>query len=142
FARWSAGGTIEFLGRDDSKVKIRGFRIELGEIEARLGECPGVAQVAVLAREDRPGDKRLVAYVVPSEGGIPGIAALRHYLENKLPHYMVPVAFVKLEKLPVTVHGKLDYKTLPPPDVGAFAVREYQPPCGQLTLHGAEPWSA
>jgi hypothetical protein len=142
-ARWLPDGNIEFLGRRDFQVKIRGFRIELGEIEARLTEHEGVAEAVVVAREDRPGEKRLVAYyrsttepeqIVSAEG-------LRTYLLARLPEYMVPAAYVRLESMPLTPNGKLDRKALPVPEGDAYAVQGYEAPQGETEILVATIWA-
>jgi amino acid adenylation domain-containing protein len=114
-ARYLPGGEIEYLGRTDHQVKIRGFRIELGEIEAVLGEHETIGQVVVMAREDIPGEKRLVAYIVPDGNQTPSASVLRQYLQAKLPEYMVPGAFIMLERVPLSPNGKIDRKALPAP---------------------------
>jgi len=115
-ARYAPDGSIEFLGRLDYQVKIRGFRVELGEIETLLGQYPAVRDVIVLAREDAPGDKRLVAYLVVEEEPGPTTTELRSFLKQKLPDYMVPSAFVGLDGFPLTPNGKVDRRALPAPD--------------------------
>jgi acyl carrier protein len=109
--RWSASGEIEFLGRTDHQVKVRGYRIELGEIEALVLRQSGVSEAVVIAREDVPGDVRLVAYLT----GTFDEATLREAARRELPSYMVPAAFVRMERFPHTPNGKIDRKALPPP---------------------------
>jgi amino acid adenylation domain-containing protein len=138
--RWLPDGNIEFLGRNDFQVKIRGFRIELGEIESRLAEHNGIREAVVIAREDQPGDQRLVAYYVPlpSRPEVPQPEALRAHLSRSLPEYMVPSAYVCLDALPLTPNGKIDRKALPTPD--ACAARSYEPPEGETEIVMSRIW--
>jgi amino acid adenylation domain-containing protein len=145
--RWNADGTLQFIGRRDHQVKIRGLRIELGEIEARLAEHPGVGEAVVLAREDQPGEKRLVAYITAaesSEDSAPTTAidvdSLRAHLGSLLPEYMVPAVYVSLPKFPLTTNGKLDRKALPSPDAGASVRRSYEDPVGEAETTVARIW--
>ncbi|HXS74644.1 MAG TPA: condensation domain-containing protein, partial [Terracidiphilus sp.] len=116
-ARYQADGTIEFLGRIDNQLKIRGFRIEPGEIESVLSEHPAVRESIIMASEDRPGARRLIAYAVPHDmNSAPSTSALRNYLKDSLPEYMIPSAFVLLETFPLNANGKVDRKKLGTPD--------------------------
>ncbi|MGW0534029.1 non-ribosomal peptide synthetase [Streptomyces sp. NPDC003032] len=121
--RWRPDRTLDYLGRADGQVKVRGFRVEPAEIEAALTTHPSVARAAVVVREDRPGDRRLVAYAAPATGTAPDPAALREHLAAKLPRHMVPAAVVLLDALPYTANGKLDRRALPAP--------EYTPTAGR-----------
>ena len=138
--RWLPDGSIEYLGRNDFQVKVRGFRIEPGEVEAQLAKCAGVKEAVVVAREDVPGDKRLVAYVIAEEGREPTAADLRAQLSGVLAEYMVPGAYVTLESFPLTPNGKLDRKALPAPDGGAAVSRRYEAPYGPVEAVIARIW--
>jgi amino acid adenylation domain-containing protein len=117
--RYLRGGDIECMGRNDNQVKLRGFRIELGEIEDALGQQAAVKQCAVIVREDRPGDKRLVGYLALKPGAEVKDSDLRAHLKRSLPEYMVPALYVRLESMPLTPSGKINRKALPPPDPAA-----------------------
>ncbi|MFJ9622972.1 amino acid adenylation domain-containing protein [Streptomyces sp. NPDC101181] len=130
-ARWSEDGELEYVGRADAQVKIRGFRVEPGEIEAVLAGHPSVAQAAVVLREDRPGDRRLVAYAVPRAPGLTD-GELRRFASDSLPEYMVPAAVVLVGSMPTTTNGKLDRSALPLPERSAHPVREPRSPREEL----------
>jgi acyl carrier protein len=114
-ARWAPSGGLDFVGREDHQVKIRGFRIELGEIDAVLSRHPGILETAVVAREDDPGERRLVAYLVPRQEPAPGVDQMLGFLREQLPEHMVPSAFVILEAFPRLANGKIDRRALPAP---------------------------
>ncbi|HET6976572.1 MAG TPA: amino acid adenylation domain-containing protein [Pyrinomonadaceae bacterium] len=137
--RQLSDGRIEFLGRTDHQIKLRGFRIELGEVEAAVTHAEGVRQAIVLMREDTPGDKRLVAYVVPETEEF-SIAELRRQLHTELPDYMVPAAFVLLEELPLNPNGKVNRKELPVPESSGSAT-SYVPPRTPTEQIVADIWS-
>ena len=139
-ARYLPDGNIEHLGRLDHQVKLRGFRIELGEIETVLNEHPGIAASTVVAREDSPGDKRLVAYVVNANGAVKP-SELRDHLRTKLPDYMVPAAFVTLQALPLTPNGKVDRKALPKPEFEAVTDQsKFVAPSSETEIALAKVW--
>ncbi|QSQ54055.1 non-ribosomal peptide synthase/polyketide synthase [Xanthomonas translucens pv. undulosa] len=139
-ARWCDDGLLESLGRNDDQIKLRGFRIELGEIQAALRACDGIREAVVIARQDSPGEQRLVAYLV-GDGAAPSPEALRTQLGLRLPDYMVPSAYVRLDALPLTANGKLDRRALPAPDASALALQTYLAPEGELEILLAGLWS-
>ncbi len=135
-------GDLEFLGRGDDQVKLRGYRVELGEVEVALSQHPDVAQAAVTVREDVPGHKRLVAYLVGAEGCSPRIADVRHHVQARLPDYMVPATFVVLPSLPRTASGKVDRRSLPQPGRERPALDvAFAPPRGQQEEVIAQTWA-
>ena len=136
--RYLEDGNIEFIGRVDDQVKIRGYRIELGEIENILQQCDEVSQGVVLAREDKQGNKRLIAYIIP-EGWFDKDAIVS-YLNEKLPEYMVPALFVELENFPLLPNGKVDRKALPDPDVSEVLLNQYEAPRNEIEEKLAAIW--
>jgi len=140
-ASYLPDGNLQFLGRNDQQVKIRGFRIEPSEVEARLMEYAGVREAVVIPREDAPGDKRLVAYLVPDSDAPPDfVTSLREHLTAQLPEYMVPAAFVLLGHLPLTPNGKLDRNVLPAPDSDVNIRRTHEAPQGKTEQALAALW--
>ncbi|MDT5268376.1 MAG: hypothetical protein QOH49_562 [Acidobacteriota bacterium] len=141
-ARYRADGVVEFVGRGDQQVKVRGYRIELEEIKSALGKHPAVRECLVVAREDAPGDKRIVAYLVATRDETPNVAELRLFLREKLPEYMVPSAFVWLEEFPLTANAKVDREALPAPEhpVGERQ-NTYTPPRTPVEEALAEIWA-
>ncbi|WP_122564588.1 amino acid adenylation domain-containing protein, partial [Pseudomonas viridiflava] len=141
-ARWNADGTLEYLGRNDDQVKIRGVRIELGEIEAQLSQLPGIEEALIVAREDEPGQPRLVGYFTErADVATLNVGELRTALLAVLPGYMVPSALVRLDAWPLTANGKVDRRALPLPDRDALNTGEYQAPQGELEVALAAIWS-
>ncbi len=142
-SRYLSDGNIEFLGRIDNQVKIRGFRIEIGEIETTLSQHPIVKEAVVLAREDQPGNKRLVAYIVPeTETTQDVVPKLKQYLKEKLAEYMVPSAFVVLSELPLTSSGKINRRGLPAPDISSFSQSDnFVAPRDKTEEQLAQMWS-
>jgi amino acid adenylation domain-containing protein len=139
--RYHADGKIEYLNRIDHQVKIRGFRIELGEIESVLLQHPSVTQSVVVVREDRPGDTRLVAYLVSADGIDLNTADLRQVLRQKLPEYMVPQHFINLDALPRTPNGKINRKALPMPQTGPHDAKTYVAPKSTTEKQLADIWA-
>ena len=140
-ARYHDNGTLECLGRTDHQIKVRGFRIETGEIEAVIDQIPAVSQSVVVAREDVPGDKRLVAYVAPLDGQTLSTGELADELKNYLPEYMIPSAIVILDSLPLTPNGKVDRKALPAPTMQiAHEQSDYRAPRNDLEQRLVQIW--
>ena len=143
--RWRSDGNLEYLGRADSQVKIRGFRIEMGEVEAALLAMERVAEACAIAREDTPGDKRLVAYVVPNAPNADAaepltVSDLRVFMKDKLPGFMVPSAFVILDTMPLTANQKIDRRSLPAPDAKDMEDGDYVAPRNPTEELLAEIW--
>lgn len=138
-ARWRAGGVLEFLGRTDFQVKVRGFRIELGEVESALRQAEGVADVVAVARDDRVGGRQLIAYVVPANDSL-DIPGLREFAATRLPDYMVPSKFTRLERLPLSANGKVDRTALPNPVIEVIAEEDRVKPSTPAELAVAEIW--
>lgn len=139
--RMRADGVLEFVGRNDQQVKVRGFRVELGEIQARIEHHPDVKEAIVLTRPDDTGQKQIVCYFTPeSPSQAPTVDALREHTRAALPHYMVPSAFVLLDKLPLNANGKVDRYALPAPGLSAQSTQEYEAPRGALELQLADLW--
>jgi acyl carrier protein len=140
-SRYREDGAIEFLGRIDHQVKIRGFRVELGEIEAQLAKFPAIKEVVVMAREETPGDKRLVAYLVAREGAAPTARDLRAFLADSMPDYMIPAVFVPLDRMPLTPSGKVARGALPAPDLGRLdAGVTFTAPASPIEQKVADIW--
>ncbi|MGF6191971.1 amino acid adenylation domain-containing protein [Serratia sp. 2723] len=142
-ASYLSDGRLQFHGRNDHQVKIRGFRIELGEIETQLNGHSQVKEAAVLALDDHKGSKRLVAYIVATaDASAPEPMALRQYLQSRLPDYMIPAAYVLMERMPITPNGKLDRKALPAPQENAFLHQPYEIPLPGLESTIADIWQS
>jgi hypothetical protein len=139
--RWTPEGTLEYLGRNDQQVKIRGFRVELGEIESQLTRHTQVDEAMVVARV-KGGEKQLVAYVVAKEVDGPSAEALQAHLRNSLPDYMVPSAFVRLDHIPLTPNGKRDARSLPAPELSAYARKAFSVPQGETEIALAGIWQS
>jgi surfactin family lipopeptide synthetase C len=140
-ARYLEDGNIEFIGRADYQVKIRGFRVEPGEIEFILRQHDSVRDAVVLAKSDRSGSKRLVAYIVTADGAAPPASALRDFLKEKLPDYMVPTAFVSMDSFPLTPNGKLDRSALPEPEITRADIQStYVAPRDEVEMRLSQIW--
>jgi acyl-coenzyme A synthetase/AMP-(fatty) acid ligase/acyl carrier protein len=138
--RWTQDGNIEYLGRIDEQVKIRGYRIELGEIEATIEQSGLVLQSVVVAKENKEGNKFLVAYVVSLSATSFEKEQAVNYLKEKLPDYMVPQIWVELEQLPLTPNGKVNRKALPEPDISVLMQKQYVAPTTEVEIKLAEIW--
>jgi acyl carrier protein len=138
--RWRGDGSVAFHGRNDEQVKIRGYRIELGEIEVQLALHGEVKEAVVLVRNDMAGERRLIAYVTPRRRTRPSASDLQAHLRRTLPLYMVPSAFVVLERFPLTPNGKLNRHALPDPPLDAYASRQYEAPVGEAEQMLASIW--
>jgi hypothetical protein len=136
---WCDDGTLVYLGRADDQVKVRGHRIELGEIATKLRQHPQVRDAVVLVREDPPGNKRLVAYVLPLEATV-SLNTVQPHLQALLPDYMLPSFIVTVREWPRTPNGKLDYKALPAPGPEAVTAGSFEPPQGEVESRLAEVW--
>ncbi len=140
-AYYQPDGNIQFLGRADFQVKLRGFRIELGEIEAELAKCRGIEQAVVAVREDRPGDKRLVAYFIARAGEEPSLADLGGQLSVSLPEYMVPGVFMRIDSMPLTPNGKINRLALPVPEISRDEAEAFVGPRDPVEQKLAEIWA-
>jgi long-subunit acyl-CoA synthetase (AMP-forming) len=141
-ARYRKDGILEYFGRVDNQVKVRGYRIELGEIEATLASDPRVKSCAVLVREDEPGNKQLVGYVVPREGQAPTAEEMQQFVKQKLPEYMAPSQFVFMDSIPLTTNGKVDRKALPAPTYGNISEgKDFAAPHTETEKAIADIWS-
>src|SRR5262249_55579269 len=141
-ARYLSNGDLEYLGRIDHQVKIRGFCIELGEIEAALSKHPAIRETIVLCLEDKEGDKKLVAYLVTKQEEQITVGGLRKYLAERLPEYMMPAAYVTLERMPLTENGKVDRRALPEPETTRPELgKEYVAPRNWKERVLAEAWA-
>ncbi|WP_010500218.1 non-ribosomal peptide synthetase [Paenibacillus elgii] len=140
-ARYLPDGNIQFLGRKDDQVKIRGFRIELSEIQANLLAQNGIKEAAVVIREDMPGDKRIIAYLIANSGQQPDFAILRLRLKELMPDYMIPSAFVMIDRLPLTPNGKIDRRALPKPDLFQYADADFGEPRNEIEKTLCRIWA-
>ena len=138
--RWLPDGNLEFRGRNDFQIKLRGYRIELGEIESRLVACDGVEEAVVVMREDTPGEKYMVAYMIAQSGATLSATSLREQLQRVLPEYMLPTAFVTLDAFPLTPSGKLDRGALPASEYADLPIRAYEAPIGSIESAIVDVW--